>query len=263
MKFSILILLSIIIVFSCNKNNKNKEDFKDEVYRINKIINNKEYENAIKYIDSIYFSKEKNLTNEDKATLLFKGAEIKYLYLNSTQVAYKEMKKLFKNKNLNKKLYIKLLRYLVEISETIDYQNFGIFLLKLNELDSNKELLYRMIDFYKKEGAFKKIEDIINKKSIILSKDEKMLIELELLILKKSNKEKILGFIDSSMKKTKSQDVKDELNVKKIFYLEQQENIEYKELLSILKLIKSKKYNKLIKSKEKFYNEKISLYNKK
>jgi len=257
-----IIITLILITYSCNKKAEQKELFKDIRYKINTMIYQKDYENSIKYIDSVFFNKKASLKKEELSFLIFKEAEIKYLYLNNYIDAYKEMKKIFKNNNLNNKNKIKLLKYLVELSETLDYQNFGIFLEKLNKSIKDKEILYRFINYLKKENKIKKLEEIVQKNEL-LSNDELQLLKLEILIIKKQDKNIVLKFIDNYIKISKNQKIIDDFKVKKIFYLEQSEKVDYKELLNILTSIKSQKYNNLIKNKKIFYNKKISLYNKK
>lgn len=260
--FILIILVSILIVCSCNKKKEKKDFFKKIDYNISQILYKKDYENAIKYIDSVYFNKENLLTDKNKSYLSFKEAEIKYLYLNNSIDAYKEMKKLFKKNKLDKKNYIKLLKYLIEISEVSDYQNFGVFLERLVEIDLNKETLYKYINFLKKEKKIKKLENIV-KNNNVLSKDELILLKLDVLILKKEKKETVLKYIDKYIKICKNQETADTLKVEKIFYLEQEEKVDYADLLNILKTIKTKKYKNLVKNKKIFYNKKILLYNKK
>ena len=260
----LLVLFLVISIFSCDKKEEKKDYFKDIENKISSMIYNKRYEKTIKYINSVYFSQEKNISEAEKLKLLFKQAEIKYLYLNSDKVAYKEMKKIFKNNNnlqsTDKKLYNKLLSYLTTISETIDYQNFGIFIEKLIKIKKDKNVLYKYITYLKKEKKLKKLTALLNQKDLF-SKEELILLKLDLLLLK--NNKNILDFINKNILQTKNQKIIDKLNIEKIFYLEQQENINYKELLGILDLIKSKNYNKFKKNKEKFYKNRISLYNKK
>ena len=250
------------LFLSCNKKEKKVDRFKAIEYKINTILYNKKYKDAIKYIDSVYFTEKESISSKQKEILQFRQAEIKYLYLNKDLEAYKEMKKIFKNKKLDSNNYVKLLSYLTTISEKIDYQNLGIFIEELIQLKKEKPALYKYINFLKKEKNSKKLQKLINENTL-LSKDELILLNLDLLLMQKDNKNKILEFIKSSISKTKNQTVIDKLNVEKIFYLEQQENVNYKELLEILKLIKSKNYNNFKINKEKFYKNKISLYNKK
>jgi len=132
----------------------------------------------------------------------------------------------------------------------------------LSEISSDKEILYRYINFLKKEKRIKALENLIRSNKAF-SKDEVSLLKSDILILKKASPEKILEYIDNSVKNTENQRVKDDLKVKKIFYLEQMEKVDYTELLKILETIKSPKYKTLIKNKKIFYNKKISLYNKK
>jgi len=259
---------SILVIFSCNKQDNNKNKFKEIEYRLNSMLYNKKYDDTIKYIDSVYFSEKDNITEKQKLMLQFKQAEINYLYLNDSKKAYKEMKKIFKVKVLDKELRIKLLNYLVSISENLDYNNFGLFLEKLIELSSsidsksNKENLYKYISFLKKKKDIKTLAKLL-KDNKLFSKDELIVLNLNLLIMKKKSKENILSFIEKSKLETKDLKIIDKLNIETIFYLEQQEKVDYKQLLELLVSIKSETYSKFKKSKEKFYKNKILLYNKK
>jgi len=263
-----IFMLTALAIFSCEKKTKKENNYKEIEYKVNTMLYNKKYENTIKYIDSVYFSEKSNITEKQKIKLQFKQAEIKYLYLNDSAKAYKEMKKIFKIKDLDKNLKLKLLTYLVSISENVDNNNYGVFLEKLIEAnasinsEANKEVLYKYIDFLKKKKDIIKLSKIL-KKNKLFSKDELILLNLNLLIMKKSSKEIIFTFIEKNKSETKSQKIIDKLNIETIFYLEQQEKIDYQQLLDLLKLIKSENYTEFKKSKEIFYKNKISLYNKK
>ena len=255
----ITIILLVFFLSACSS--RRKDDYKKKInYNIDLFIYKADYEKALKYIDSVTFSYK--LDEDFKKHLLFKEAEIKYLYSGKNKEAYDIMKNIYKNKNFLPSDYDKLITYLTDISQKTDRQNYGYFLKEIFEYKKNKEVFYKYYNFLKSEKNYGKIKELL-KKADFLENDEKIYFELDLNATMINDFEKNLENFNRALKKVKNSRIKDKILIEKLLYLEKNEKLDFKLALEWLKEIKNKEYSDFVKNKKIFYNKQLSLYEKK